>query len=174
MVVTKKPTALPVNTVPRLLTQVAACRAALAHSFVRAPANTRKAKPKTLIKAFCLSALSLPGMLSQAQADTDEEVGYQLNHYEESVRPLVYPVTTLDATGSYVNLGQVKPLINQYKPLTADTEHAFARFRLNDRTRVAFDFNHDVWSGATPLSTRPLLVGGFGPNTAAAGYMGGG
>ncbi|WP_347986931.1 DUF3570 domain-containing protein [Methylomonas sp. AM2-LC] len=166
MVVTKKPTALPINKVPRLLTQVAACRAALAQSLVRAPANTHKPKPKALIKVLCLSALTLPGMLSQAHADTDEdEVGYQFSHYEEGKRPLYAPGQTTDSQGDTFSNGKRVPFTNQYQPLTANSEHGFTRFRLNDRVRFAFNYNHDVWSGATPMNTMPLAVGGFGPST---------
>jgi len=110
-------------------------------------------KPGQILQALCLSALALPGLTLQAQADqtnnelilspaeSDEEVGLQYSHYEEGKRAIFQGTANLP---------------NNYNPITVDSQHAFARFRPTDRTRFLFNFSEDVWSGATPWFTTPV------------------
>jgi hypothetical protein len=125
----------------------------------------KKSNTSTVLQAFCLSALALPGVFSTAvadDADGEDEVGYDFSHYEEGNRSIY----TLGSTTTNVQLsGGRHPqsvsttaygsqqIPNNYQPITVDSESGFGRFRLTDRVRFAFNYGQDVWSGASPIST---------------------
>ncbi|QWF69547.1 DUF3570 domain-containing protein [Methylomonas paludis] len=155
---------------------------------VPAPARPKAAPRSNILQAFCLSALALPGMDAAADpgstlnpalpslsittaappadagdteagppADNDDEVGYQYSHYEEGVRKFV------DLPAFYDNgVNSITPPIVKYplhyQPITVDSEHGFTRFRPTDRSRFAFNYLQDVWSGATPWFTAPAAT----------------
>jgi Protein of unknown function (DUF3570) len=110
-----------------------------------------------MLRAFCLSALALPGMVS---AEGDDEAGYQYSHYEEGVRDIFSNVST---TSHGVQSNSIVKIPNQYQPINVDSEHGFARFHLSERMRFAFNYSQDVWSGASPVSTAPASMGGNNP-----------
>jgi len=106
---------------------------------------TRVVKPKpassSSLQALTVAALALPGlMLSPAYAE-DDEVSFQYGHYQEGKR----------------NLYSVK---NDKNPIEVDSLFGKARISLSDRIKFAFNYTQDTWSGATPISTAPLVSKG--------------
>ena len=201
---------------PGLSQLAAACRAALGKpaavaappfsgkTYRRAPAASRPSARSSVLQAFCLSALALPGLADQGQAggnmpssaqggvtldgqtdaetdsggqtqtNGDDEVGYQYSHYEEGKRNFWTVAPSIDnGAGQNATPGLGK-FANTYNPITVDSEHAFTRFRLGDRSRFAFNYAQDVWSGATPWFTAPagliFGVGSLSPGRASASY----
>jgi len=77
--------------------------------------QTAGGKRSHTLQALCLSALALPGLLTQAHADAaadastpaiqspadgDEEVGFQYGHYEEGKRPIYSQNVVINSGGS--------------------------------------------------------------------------
>jgi Protein of unknown function (DUF3570) len=128
------------------------------------------------LQALLLSAFALPGMVGTAMAapedlvqettlklkrpslddlmpmGEDQEAGVQYTHYAESQR--------IDQTN------------NPMPPIRSDGVHAYSKFRLNDSTRIGFDFVEDVWSGASPLATVPSAFATSTRASVAASYSG--
>jgi len=139
------------------------------------PDTQKKYQTSTILQALCLSALTLPGVLVQAQADdSDDEVGYLFSHYEEGNRAIF--TDSYGYNSSKVGTGSQKSVVtntttgihqipNQYQPITVDSEHGFGRFHLNDRTRFSFNYAQDVWSGASPVTTAFAVQGQNQPKT---------
>ncbi len=86
----------------------------------------------------------------------EEEVGYQYSHYQEGKRDL-WTQNADGVTGANGINHQSGPFkaANNFNPITVDTEHAFARMRLSDRIHFGFNYNQDVWGGATPWMDSP-------------------
>ena len=177
---------------PTLKALAAACRHILSnHRPLTPPAATAKTRRSNLrgaaLQALYLSALALPGMTAVADdnsgtvtsssstgaiaspstssdtgASTDEDIGYQYSHYQESTRS-IYTLIQSSTTNSASNLTTTNQNIarihNGYNPITADSEHGYGHFRLDDRIRFGFNFYQDTWSGATPLATAPAAQG---------------
>jgi hypothetical protein len=49
-------------------------------------------------------------------------------------------------------------LDSRLQPIKVDSLHARARFALSDRSTLAIDYLQDTWSGATPISTAPVVA----------------
>lgn len=170
--------------------------------FMRSPpAQSNNANRSAALNALLLSALALPGMVGTAHAssddvvkgttakvntlpslddtarpDEDQEIGIQYSHYREGARNLIGPVTTgiipaspgSTVTGTTTGIGNLQ----QMTPIVADGEHAYAKFRIGDRTRVGIDFVQDVWSGASPLATLPAsMITGASTSAHVSGYF---
>ena len=139
--------------------------------------STKSHKPtrcNTLLSAalrtLTVSALALPGMTVLANDDistnTDEDIGYQYSHYQESNRSLYTIIPNIinnNATNLSTTNQKLTRINNHYNPITADSEHGYGHFRLNERTRFGFNFYQDVWSGATPLDTAPAAQAANAP-----------
>ncbi|NOQ14379.1 MAG: DUF3570 domain-containing protein, partial [Methyloprofundus sp.] len=97
------------------------------------------------LQALTSAALMLPGLLlSPAQVAAEDSVSMQYSFYKEGEREL-YNVP------------------NTRAPISADTFHLGSQISLTDRIKFAFDFTQDTWSGATPVTTSPLVAGGNNP-----------
>ena len=122
-----------------------ACRYFAKHLLTR----TFKPKPKTLaasssssLQALTVAAMALPGLImSVAYAAEDDEVNFQYGHYQEGKRTL-YNVQ------------------NNRNPIEVDSLLGRAKISLSDRIKFAFNYTQDTWSGATPMTTAPLVFSG--------------
>ncbi len=152
---------------PKLKALAAACRQALTER-ARAPHPPKPAatskpaasgKKKAAFRALYLSALALPGMTALAD-DGDDDVGLQVNHYEESKRT-IYGLTTSGATNNHISTSnnQASQVSNGFTPITVEGQHAWGNFHYDDRTRLGFNFVQDLWSGATPQLIAPAVTG---------------
>ena len=103
-------------------------------------------KPKVIknpsLHALTVAALALPGLvLSTPCVAEDDEVGFQYSHYQESKR----------------NLYNVP---NKSNPIEVESLLGNAKVTLADRLKFAFNYTQDTWSGATPITTAPLVSNG--------------
>ena len=86
--------------------------------------------------------MALPGLvLPAAYAAEDDEVDFQYGHYQEGKR----------------NLYNVQ---NNKNPIEVDSLLGKSKISLTDRIRFAFNYTQDTWSGATPVTTAPLVLAG--------------
>jgi hypothetical protein len=156
----------PASAAPATLkTLAAACRYILSnsrpvHRSIAIAKTRRGALRGAALQALYLSALALPGMTAVQAEDTDEDIGLQFSHYEESTRP-IYALFSSSNTSNNIfttnnSTGQIH---NGYNPITVDSEHAYGNFRIDDRTRFGFNFDQDLWSGASPQFTSPAISG---------------
>jgi len=112
-------------------------------------------------QAFCLSALALPGMLHSVLADdSEDEIGTQFSHYEQSPYSFTAPITSTTSANGNVVYSPVTHIKNNLKPLSVDGNQFFAKIHLDDRWRLFVGHEEDVWSGATPLLSEPVNMGG--------------
>lgn len=104
----------------------------------------------TSLRALTAAALALPGLaqLPAAAAEGDEAV-FQYGQYREGGRQL-YGVSS------------------QYKPIQVDNLFGSGKVTLFDRLKFAFEYMQDTWSGATPIATAPLALGGNNPQISGA------
>ncbi|MDD4914925.1 MAG: DUF3570 domain-containing protein [Methylococcales bacterium] len=168
---------------PSLNTLAAACRLILLDRRPSGRKGSGRSRRGGLrgaaLQALYLSALALPGMtaLADDDASSDEDVGYQYSHYQESSRSIYTTIpSSTSNSGSNLQTGNnnITRIPNHYNPITADSEHGYGHFRLDERIRFGFNVYQDVWSGATPLATAPAaggnnlyhsnLVSGASPN----------
>ncbi len=84
-----------------------------------------------------------------AHAAEGDEAGFQYGHYKEGGRQLY-------------NDG------SRYDPIQVDNLFGNARVTLFDRWKFAFNYMQDTWSGATPVATAPLALGGNPPQLSGA------
>lgn len=98
-------------------------------------------KTSSPLQTLTLAALALPGLvMSPAYAENDE-VNFQYGHYQEGKRNLVN-------------------VSNNKNPIEVDTILGKAKISLTDRIKFAFNYTQDTWSGATPITTAPLVSRG--------------
>ncbi|MDF1584569.1 MAG: DUF3570 domain-containing protein [Methyloprofundus sp.] len=107
--------------------------------------NIAKSPRSIALQALTSAALILPGLVvSPAKSVADDTVSMQYNYFNEGARQL-YNVP------------------NTRAPIRADTFHLGSQISLTDRIKFAFDYTQDTWSGATPVTTSPLVAGGNHP-----------
>ncbi|SDG96553.1 DUF3570 domain-containing protein [Nitrosomonas sp. Nm132] len=102
---------------------------------------------KTTLQALTSAALVLPGLLlspAQGASPSNDSVSFQYNRYQEGKRNL-YNV--------HSNL----------KPIMVDVVHGSGNFTFYDRVKFSFSYTQDTWSGATPVTTAPLVANGNRP-----------
>lgn len=101
-----------------------------------------KLKPKqttnTSLQALTAAALALPGLVALPAFAADEEVSFQYGHFQEGKRQL------FDSK-------------SQLNPIEVDSIQGMAKIKLAERIRFAFNYVQDTWSGATPISTAPVV-----------------
>lgn len=98
-------------------------------------------------RALTAAALALPGLApSPAHAEEGDEAGFQYGRYEEGERQLFAVKSAFD-------------------PIEVDSLHGRGGVTLFDRLKFAFNYVQDTWSGATPITTAPLLLGGNRPSS---------
>lgn len=106
---------------------------------------TTKCKPKrsasASLHALTAAALALPGLIAMPAFAADEEVSFQYGHYQEGKRQL------FDSK-------------SQLNPIEVDSLQGSAKVKLAERIRFAFNYTQDTWSGATPITTAPLVRDG--------------
>lgn len=138
--------------------------------------DAAKAAPDDVVAGTVLRSSPQAGAGDVAAADDAQEFGIQYSHYQEGARALYGPVTTgilpaapgSSVSGSTTGIGKLSPMT----PIKADGEHAYARFRLGDRSRIGFDYVQDIWSGASPLATLPAnMVTGASTSAHVGGYF---
>ena len=113
-------------------------RRLLARAFKPKPA----APSSSSLQALTVAAMALPGLIMPtAYAAEDDEVNFQYGHYQEGKR----------------NLYNVQ---NNRNPIEVDSLLGRAKISLSDRIKFAFNYTQDTWSGATPVTTAPLVSGG--------------
>lgn len=111
---------------------------------VEPPSNTALPSSSTL-QALTSAAIVLPGLLlSPSKSSASDTVSMQYSYFNEGKREL-YNVP------------------NTRAPIRADTFHLGSQISLADRIKFAFDFTQDTWSGATPVTTSPLVAHGNKP-----------
>jgi len=99
------------------------------------------------LRALTAAALALPGLApGRARADGSDEFSFQYGRYTEGDRDL-----------SGVN--------SAYDPIRVDNLLARGRFSLFDRWSLDVEYEQDTWSGATPITTAPLVFGGNRPTS---------
>ena len=97
------------------------------------------------LQALTSAALVLPGLVSSpVKALENNSVDFQYSHYQEGERDLIN-----------INSGLA--------PIAVDTIHLRSNLSLADRINFAFNYIQDTWSGATPVTTAPLVTGGNNP-----------
>ncbi len=97
------------------------------------------------LQALTSAALVLPGLIaSPVKAEETNVAGFQYSHYQEGKRNLYNVPNNLD-------------------PIAVDSIYGSASLTLADRIKFAFNYIQDTWSGATPVTTAPLLAGGNRP-----------
>lgn len=115
------------------------------NSLAQAPDIAVQSPATSALQALTSAALVLPGLLlSPEKVSADDTVSMQYSYFKEGKREL-YNVP------------------NSRTPITADTFHLDARISLADRIKFAFDYTQDTWSGATPVTTSPLVANGNNP-----------
>ena len=93
------------------------------------------------LQALTSAALVLPGLVSSpVKALETNSVDFQYSHYQEGERDLIN-----------INSGLA--------PIEVDTIHLRSNLSLADRIKFAFNYVQDTWSGATPVTTAPLVTG---------------
>ncbi len=123
-------------------TMRSACRYLARHLSIRASEPKPAAASSPSLQALTVAALALPGLvLPAAYAAEEDEVNFQYGHYQEGKR----------------NLYNVQ---NDRNPIEVDSLFGRAKVSLTDRIKFAFNYTQDTWSGATPITTAPLVVGG--------------
>ena len=98
------------------------------------------------LRALTAAALALPGLAPGRAGAEDDEFAFQYGRYTEDDRDL----SGVDSA---------------YDPIRADNLMASARFSLVHRWSLAFMYEQDTWSGATPITTAPLVMGGNRPTS---------
>lgn len=111
--------------------------------------NNDKA-PSAALQAFTAAALALPGLVPLVEAADAEPVNFQYGHYQEGKR----------------DLGNVQSNLN---PIEADSLLGSVRLKFSDRLKAVFNFTQDTWSGATPVTTAPIVAGGNQANHISSG-----
>jgi hypothetical protein len=110
-------------------------------------------RERASLRALTAAALALPGLGPSAAAGAEDDAfGFRFTRYREGERKL-YGVNS------------------RYDPIEVDSLQASGRTTLLDRFELGFDYVQDTWSGATPVTTAPLLLGGNRP-TAPDGVSG--
>ncbi|MEZ4215957.1 MAG: DUF3570 domain-containing protein [Myxococcota bacterium] len=116
-----------------------------------APAPPRRGvEPSPAVRALTFAALALPSLATATRAAGDDGFEVQFGRYQEGERDTAGVDTRID-------------------PLRAETISARWRWLLGDRVRLALDYLQDTWSGATPVTTAPRVVGGNRPRLDALG-----
>lgn len=99
------------------------------------------------LRALTAAALVLPGLApSAARAAEDDEFSFQYGQYEEGKRDLF-------------------GVESDYEPIRADSLLFDQRITLRDRWNLNLTYMQDTWSGATPVTTAPLVFGGNRPSS---------
>lgn len=94
------------------------------------------------LRALTAAALALPGLAQPLHAAEGDEATFQYGHYKETARELY--------------LGER----SAYNPIQVDNLSGGGKFTLMDRWKLAFHYAQDTWSGATPITSAPLALGG--------------
>jgi hypothetical protein len=109
--------------------------------------------PSPPLRALTAAALSLPGLThSRVGSAESDEFRFDYFRYQEGERDL-------------------HGIESDYDPIQVDSLIAGGRITLRDHLRFGFEYFQDTWSGATPIATAPLLLGGNRP-TAPDGISG--
>jgi hypothetical protein len=112
-----------------------------------------RALPAPPLRALTAAALALPGLThSRVGAAAGDDLRFDYGRYQEGERDL-------------------HGIQSDYDPIQVDSLIAGGRITLRDRLRFGFEYFQDTWSGATPIATGPLLLGGNRP-TAPDGISG--
>ncbi|CAK0758867.1 DUF3570 domain-containing protein [Gammaproteobacteria bacterium] len=112
-----------------------------------------KVAPSSL-QALTAAALLLPGLVCRpARSDEGDEVAFQYGRYQEGDRKLF-------------------SVPNSLKPIAVDSLRGVSRITLGDENALTVSFSQDTWSGATPITTAPLTLGGNRPiQTGPPGHL---
>lgn len=103
---------------------------------------TQQINATSPLQALTVAAIALPGLIIPVNCSAEEEeVDFQYGHYQEGKRDL-YTIR------------------NDRNPIEVDTLLGKAKFSLSDRIKFAFNYTQDTWSGATPITTAPLVQEG--------------
>jgi hypothetical protein len=117
----------------------------------------RRPPASPALRALTLAALTLPGMRpATVQAENDVAFEFQTSHYQEGERSIYTPGLDLSTGGATAPV----PLDSKLKPIEVDSLHARAQFALGERSSLSVDYLQDTWSGATPISTAPVVARG--------------
>jgi hypothetical protein len=90
------------------------------------------------------AALALPGIALQARAEERDGLDVQYGRYQEGERDL-------------------QGVESAYSPIEVDNLSALGRLTLSDRVTLQIEYVQDTWSGASPITTAPRVLGGNRP-----------
>ncbi len=94
------------------------------------------------LQALTSAALVLPGLIAApVEAMETESIDFQYSHYQEGKRTII-------------------GVPNNRDPIEVETIHLSSQLTLTERINFAFDYIQDTWSGATPVTTSPVVAGG--------------
>ncbi len=101
----------------------------------------------TALQALTAAAMLLPGLncTPVVAADTSSTIALQYGNYAEGER----------------SIGSTAP--NQQAPIRVDSFRGTAQFGLGENGTLQVNFVQDTWTGATPIATAPLSLGGNRP-----------
>ncbi|SCZ86969.1 DUF3570 domain-containing protein [Nitrosomonas mobilis] len=120
------------------------------NSITQSSINTGEGPPPghTTLHTLTSAALLLPSLLlsstpthAQYARSSSDSVSFQYSRFEEGKRNLVNAPNNLD-------------------PIRVDVLHGSGSFTLTDRLKFSFGYTQDTWSGATPVTTAPLVTNG--------------
>lgn len=106
------------------------------------PAVPKRAAPALQALTVAAQVLFGASLADTTLAAEDDAMDFQYSHYQEGKR----------------NLFGAQP--DQRNPIEVDSIHGHANAMLTDRIKFGFNYTQDTWSGATPVSTAPLVYGG--------------
>ena len=107
--------------------------------------SIEKTSSSSTLQALTSAALVLPGLLlSPSKAAENDSIEVQYSHYSEGKRDLFN-------------------VPNNRAPIEANTFHLGSHISVTERIKFAFDYTQDTWSGATPVTTSPLVTNGNSP-----------
>ena len=111
----------------------------------RARGRRKPSQPRPPLRALTAAALALPGLAhSRAFASEADHFNFSYGRYQESNRDL-HGIRSL------------------YDPIEVDSFLTGGRITPLDRLHLDVGYLQDTWSGATPITTAPFVLGGNHP-----------
>ncbi len=125
-------------------------------------AAQRVLPPRSALSALTLAALALPGLSPSpvCAAAEGDGIDFQYGRYREDRRQGVLGVVFDSETGLFSG----KSKLTSPRPIEVDTLNGRARMTLSGRWKLGVNLTQDTWSGASPISTAPVVAGTNSPN----------
>lgn len=122
-----------------------------------------KAARSASLTALTMAALALPGMLGTGAAAQElDGVEVLESHYTEGEHAIY---------GYNYDFTALTRLPQDLDPIEADSLRINARYHLLDRLLLLFNYTQDTWSGATAVTTAPVVANGNMRRTTPGGTI---